>query len=358
MLTLGIESSCDETAAAVLKEGNRLLSNVVASQSKIHHHFGGVVPELASREHIRTICYVVEKALYKAKTDFEYIDEIAVTKGPGLMGALLVGLTYAKSLAFSLKIPFVGVNHLEGHIASVLLEHPSAEFPALSLVISGGHTSLYHMKSPTQLEMIAKTLDDAAGEALDKLGKLMGLGYPGGPVIDRLAPFGNSHAVRFSLPKISSGKLAFSFSGLKSAAVRYVAKQKITPLKKGTKVDPENLSQDFLDLLSSYQKSVVDQVIDRLDKGLKGNNIRSIQISGGVSCNSELRKRTRKHFENLGIHVYYPSPQLTTDNAAMIAVAGHLRLKSGEKDSWDLKADSNLPLHGIYPSKNKSYLPT
>jgi len=349
MITLGIESSCDETAAAVLKDGNQLLSSVVASQTATHHKFGGVVPELASREHISNICYVVERALSGAGVGFESIDGIAVTSGPGLAGALLVGLTYAKGLAFSLGRPFVGVNHLEGHIASVLLEHPSAEFPALALVISGGHTSLFHMRGPTQAEMIARTLDDAAGEALDKLAKLVGLGYPGGPVIDRLSRFGNPSAVSFSLPRISSGELAFSFSGLKSAGVRYVGRSQITPLEAGAEMDPAQVSTDLLNLLASYQKSVVDQVLDRLDKGLRGRRICSIQLSGGVSCNSELRKRSRKHFEGRGIRVYYPSPQLTTDNAAMIAAAGQLRLERGETDPWDLQADPNLPFHGPSP---------
>ena len=238
MITLGLESSCDDTAAAILENGDRLLSSVVASQFSTHHDFGGVVPELASREHIHNICYVVSEALAKAELTFQSLDAIAVTQGPGLVGALLVGLTYAKGLAFSLGIPFVGVNHLQGHMASVLLEHPTAEFPALSLVVSGGHTSLYYMTSSTQARQLARTLDDAAGEALDKLAKLLGMGYPGGPVIDRLAEYGNAKAVSFSLPKISSGELAFSFSGLKSAAVRYVSQQGSSRWRKGRRTIP------------------------------------------------------------------------------------------------------------------------
>ena len=347
MITLGLESSCDETAAAVLENGDRLLSSVVASQVSTHHDFGGVVPELASREHINNICQVVAQALTRAGLTFQSLDAIAVTQGPGLVGALLVGLTYAKGLAFSLGIPFVGVNHLQGHIASVLLENPVAEFPALALVVSGGHTSLYYMTSPTQAEPLARTLDDAAGEALDKLAKLLGLGYPGGPVIDRLSEFGNANAVSFSLPRISSGELAFSFSGLKSAAVRYVSQQGILPLRRGAARDPKQVPSQVLDLLASYQKSIVDQLIDRLDQSLSGRQVRSIQLSGGVSCNSELRQRVRKHFEEEGIQVYYPSLDLTTDNAAMIAAAGVLRLRAGQRDDWDLQADPNLALYPL-----------
>ena len=347
MITLGLESSCDETAAAVLENGDRLLSSVVASQVSTHHDFGGVVPELASREHINNICQVVAQALSRAGLTFQSLDAIAVTQGPGLVGALLVGLTYAKGLAFALGIPFVGVNHLQGHIASVLLENPVAEFPALALVVSGGHTSLYYMTSPTQAEPLARTLDDAAGEALDKLAKLLGLGYPGGPVIDRLSEFGNANAVSFPLPRIKSGELAFSFSGLKSAAVRYVSQQGILPLQRGAARDPKQVPSQVLDLLASYQKSIVDQLIDRLDQSLSGRQVRSIQLSGGVSCNSELRQRVRKHFEEEGIQVYYPSLDLTTDNAAMIAAAGVLRLRAGQRDDWALQADPNLALYPI-----------
>ena len=353
MITLGLESSCDDTAAAILENGDRLLSSVVASQVSTHHDFGGVVPELASREHINNICYVVAQALARAELTFQSLDAIAVTQGPGLVGALLVGLTYAKALAFSLGIPFVGVNHLQGHIASVLLENPAAEFPALSLVVSGGHTSLYYMTSANEIRQLAQTLDDAAGEALDKLAKLLGMGYPGGPVIDRLAEFGNANAVSFSLPRISSGELAFSFSGLKSAAVRYVSQQGILPVQPGAADDPKRVPSQVLDLLASYQKSIVDQLIDRLDQGLSGRQVRSIQLSGGVSCNSELRQRVREHFERKGIQVYYPSLGLSTDNAAMIAAAGVLRLQSGQRDDWDLQPDPNLALYPVVSTSSE-----
>ncbi len=342
MIVLGIESSCDETAAALLRDGSEILSSVVSSQVKIHRNYGGVVPELASREHVDNICIVVEEALTRAGLTLQQLEGIGVTCGPGLVGALLVGLSYAKGLAFALEIPFVGVNHLEGHLLSIFLDHPEAELPALSLVVSGGHTNLYHFRSRTDYELVARTRDDAAGEALDKLSKLLDLGYPGGPVIDRLAPHGDSQAIRFAIPKISDGSLDFSFSGIKTAALRYVQEQGIPRADPSAAEDPGKIPNSILDLLASYQRSIVNQLLQRLERALEGREVRSIQISGGVSCNSELRRRAARRFQKHGLPVYFPRPSLTTDNAAMIAAAAYRRLAAGERDPWELGADPNL----------------
>ena len=346
MNILGIETSCDETAAALVENGSRILSNIVASQIKVHAIYGGVVPELASREHASNIDQVIDLCLDQAwgqKVAWDKIDGIAVTRGPGLVGALLVGMAYAKALAYTLEIPMVGVNHLEGHIQSIALEHPEAELPALSLVVSGGHTSLFYLEQPGIQSQISRTRDDAAGEALDKLSKMLGLGYPGGPVIDRLAPFGNSETVSFSLPRMSRNHLDFSFSGIKTAALRYCRLEGIGALEPQTVTDPSQIPEKMLNLVASYQKSIIDQLLDRLEKASAQWNIRSIQISGGVSANKELRRRSTEHFLNRS-PVYFPSPILSTDNAAMIATAGYRRLVLGERDPWNLTADPNLAL--------------
>jgi len=281
MIVLGIESSCDETAAALVQDGTTVLSSVVASQIPVHTDFGGVVPELASREHVENICFVVDQCLKEANLTWTQIETIAVTRGPGLMGALLVGMTYAKGLAYALKLPFVGINHLEGHICSIFLDHPEAELPAVSLVVSGGHTSLFYLKEMGSYQEISRTRDDAAGEALDKLSKYLGLGYPGGPLIDRLAPQGDPKAVPFSIPKISDGSLDFSFSGIKTAALRYITEHNISRLDGESSKSSQDVPQEILDLLASYQSSIIDQLLNRLKKSLKGRDVRSIQISGG-----------------------------------------------------------------------------
>ena len=349
MIVLGIESSCDETAAALLEDGRRILSSVVASQVSLHEPFGGVVPELASREHVDNICYVVEACFKEASAKgkaigWSDIGAIAATQGPGLIGALMVGLMYGKAAAFALNLPFLGVNHLEGHIASVFLEHPDAPLPALSLVVSGGHTSLYYLRQATDREEIAKTGDDAAGEALDKLAKHLALGYPGGPVIERLAAHGNPNTVRFPLPKFAEPGLRFSFSGIKSAAIRYAESNGIGPVSPEATRTPEDLPGPLLDLVASYQTSVFDQLIKGIEGGLESREVASVQVSGGVSCNNELRRRVKQRFEGPGLAVLFPSPALTTDNAAMIAAAAYLRAAAGERDPWDLSADPNLTL--------------
>lgn len=348
MIVLGIESSCDETAAALVRDGTTILSSVVASQVRTHSPYGGVVPELASREHVDNICPVVERALQEASLDWKELGAVAATRGPGLMGALLVGLAYGKALAFALDLPFLGVNHLEGHIYSVFLDHPEAELPALSLVVSGGHTNLFLLASLGDYRLIARTRDDAAGEALDKLAKHLGLGYPGGPIIDRLAPAGNPGKIDFALPRFSDGSLDFSFSGIKTAALRYVREKGLEPLNPEAARDPSRVPVEVLDLLASYQASIIDQLLDRIRRALDQHPVRSIHLSGGVSCNRELRQRSREFFHSLGLPVYFPRPALTTDNAAMIAAAAFRRLQAGQTDSWDLPADPSLKLvpHG------------
>lgn len=342
MIVLGIESSCDETAAALVEDGTKILSSVVASQVRVHEAYGGVVPELASREHVDNICHVVGEALRQASLDWDDIGAVAVTRGPGLVGALLVGLMYAKSLAYSRHLPFIGVNHLEGHIFSVFLDYPEAEIPALSLVVSGGHTNLYHLTEIGSYRLIAKTRDDAAGEALDKLSKHLGLGYPGGPVIERLSAYGDPTAVKFTIPRITDKSLDFSFSGLKSAALRHVKENGIERIDRALLDNPEEVPKPILDLVASFQHTIIRQLINRIEKGMRGHRVRSIQISGGVSCNKTLRKTITEHFASRKIPVYCPRPILTTDNAAMIAATGYRRLQAGQTDRWDLQADPNL----------------
>jgi tRNA N6-adenosine threonylcarbamoyltransferase len=344
MNVLGIESSCDETAAAIVRNGSDILSSVVSSQIKTHAEFGGVVPELASREHIDNICFVVEESLDKAGLDWTDLDGVAVTHGPGLVGALLVGLSYAKALAYSRNIPFLGINHLEGHLYSVFLENPELPLPALSLIVSGGHTNLYHIEKMGAWKLQAKSKDDAAGEALDKLSKRLGTGYPGGPVIEKIALLGNPDTVSFTIPKLSDKSLDFSFSGMKTAALRYLKKMEFGMLDPLILETPGEIPKEILDLAAGFQESVIKQLLDRLDKCLEKKPALSIHISGGVSCNETLRKRIREHFAKKNIPVYYPGKALTTDNAAMIAAAAYYRLWAGHTDPWDLPADPNLRL--------------
>jgi N6-L-threonylcarbamoyladenine synthase len=328
MLVLGIESSCDETAAALVVDGHTVLSSVVASQVKTHRSFGGVVPELASREHLRNIGYVVRQAFADAGKTQDDIDGIAVTHGPGLIGSLLVGVSFAKAMAFATKKPLVPVNHIEGHIFSAFIEHPQIEFPVLALVVSGGHTSLIFSPERGTYQSIGRARDDAAGEALDKVAKFLGLGYPGGPIIDRLSKDGNPKCFAFSIPKISDGSLDFSFSGFKTAALRYIQQEGIQPRRPGAK--PTKI---ILDLITSYQQAIVETLLRQTQRAASRLNPRSILLVGGVACNSLLRRTFTEAFD---IPVYYPSPILTTDNAAMIAAAGTPRLR------LDLPADLQL----------------
>jgi len=348
MLVLGIESSCDETAAALVLDGRKVLSNVVASQVKTHREYGGVVPELASREHLRNIGYVVRRAFQDAGSQEQDIDGIAVTQGPGLIGSLLVGLSFAKAMAFSLNKPLVPVNHIEGHIYSAFIEHPAIVYPLLALVVSGGHTSLIFSPQPGFYQSVARTRDDAAGEALDKLSKFLGLGYPGGPVIDRLSAGGDPERFVFSIPKISDGSLDFSFSGFKTAALRHIEQAGIRP-----RSGPGKVSRQVIDLVASYQHAIVETLVRQSGRAANRLRPQSILLVGGVACNSLLRRRFKEAFEKPpaageaapdSVRVYYPSPVLTTDNAAMIAAAGTPKLVSPGPLPLDLDARADLRL--------------
>ena len=347
MLILGIESSCDETAAALVENGRVVLSNVVASQVKTHRSFGGVVPELASREHLRNISWVVRQAFSEANKLHEDIHGIAVTQGPGLIGSLLVGVSFAKAMAFALKKPLVPVNHIEGHIYSAFIENPGIEFPLLALVVSGGHTSLIFASKPGQYQSIGRARDDAAGEALDKLAKFLGLGYPGGPLIDRLAQKGDPNRFSFSIPKISDGSLDFSFSGFKTAALRHIQLSGIKPRRPGGKI-----SKIALDLVTSYQHAIIETLVRQTKKAVAKLHPRSILLVGGVACNSLLRQTFRRVFEEESpqmegrspVKVYFPSPIYTTDNGAMIAAAGTPKLINPHPVDLELNASANLRL--------------
>jgi N6-L-threonylcarbamoyladenine synthase len=339
MLVLGIETSCDETAAAIVRDGKEILSNVIYSQIKTHTPYGGVVPELASREHLLKIRPIVDQAFADAHLTLQQIDGIAATSGPGLIGSLLVGLTYAKALSFSTHKPLTAVNHIEGHIYSVSFEHPDVEFPALALVVSGGHTNLFWVESESgdfrnlRYKLVGRTRDDAAGEAYDKVAKLLGLGYPGGPIIDRLAKTGDRNAYRFSIPKISDHSLDFSFSGIKTAVLRMVKEN-------------EKLKEDpfRLDLCASFQESVVNMLWSTTLKAVQHLRPKSIMLSGGVAANSRLREAFTERSTEAGLKFFYPKPILTTDNAAMIAAAGTAKLMRGETSPIDVNADPNLRL--------------
>jgi N6-L-threonylcarbamoyladenine synthase len=346
MLVLGIETSCDETAAAVVRDGREILSNVIYSQVETHALYGGVVPEIASREHLLKIRPIVEKALKDAAVSLDDIDGIAATYGPGLIGSLLVGLTYAKALAFSKKKPLAAVNHIEGHIYSVCFEHPDVEFPSLALVVSGGHTNLFWVESEgggfdrLHYSIVGKTRDDAAGEAYDKVAKLLGLSYPGGPVIDRLAKLGRADAVVFPVPKITDQSLDFSFSGIKTAVLRIVRVEKFEPKnEEETRTDPRRL-----DLLAGFQEGIVNALWSTTAKAAANLKPRSIMLSGGVAANRRLREVFTKRATEAGLKLYYPKPIYTSDNAAMIAAAGTAKLKRGEFSSVSVNADPNLRL--------------
>ncbi|OGL39143.1 MAG: tRNA (adenosine(37)-N6)-threonylcarbamoyltransferase complex transferase subunit TsaD [Candidatus Schekmanbacteria bacterium RBG_16_38_11] len=344
MLLLSIESSCDETSTAVLEDGYKIKSNIVASQVEIHKRFGGVVPELASRQHLESIIPITEGAIKEAGINLENIEAVAVTKGPGLMGSLLVGLSVAKAIAFVRGIPFIGVNHLEGHLLSILLEKPEIKFPYISLVVSGGHTNLYFVKEIGNYKLLGKSVDDAAGEAFDKVAKMLGLGYPGGPVIDELSMEGDPEAIPFPRAYMQEKPFHFSFSGLKTAVLSYLKKNGLydeeTKRAKIKKISKKHLS----DLAASFEKAVVDVLVDKAIEAADKRECSSIAIAGGVACNRGLRLELKKRADEKGLTVYYPSNKLCLDNAAMVGIAGYFRILKGERDKFDLDATARLEL--------------
>ena len=342
MLVLGIESSCDETAAAIVRDGREMVSSVISSQVEIHKRFGGVVPELASREHLDKIVPVVEEAFARAGVEKDEIDGIAVTQGPGLVGSLLVGLSYAKGMAYALRKPLVGVNHIEGHIYSVAFENPPIEYPAFALVVSGGHTNLFLVPEPGKYRVLARTRDDAAGEAYDKVAKMLGLGYPGGPVIERLAREGDPRSVRFSVPRMGDGRPDFSFSGLKTAVSKYVRETGLRPVGPG-----EEPSQAVKDLAASFQDVVIRSLVGTTERLAEEHRPRTLIVGGGVACNMALRGASEAAGKRLAVPVYFPSRHLSTDNAAMIAAAGTVKLLAGERAGLDLNADVSLRLQNL-----------
>jgi len=330
MLVLGIETSCDETSAAVVSD-RKFLSNIIASQDEVHRKFGGVVPELAGRKHIEVISGVVRSALAQAGIGVDQVEGIAVTKGPGLVVCLLVGMGFAKSVGWSRKIPLVGVNHLEGHLLAAFLGNPKPEFPFLGLIASGGHTILCLAQDWGQYRILGQTLDDAAGEALDKAAKVLGLGYPGGREIDRISKQGNPKAIEFPIAFTKHRELDYSFSGLKTALLRYVREH------------PES-KNDLPDLAASYQEAVVEALVQKAAQAINKFRIKRLVLSGGVASNTRLRQAFEKVAQAKGLSLFIPSVRLCTDNAAMIALVGEERLKRGFRDDLSLDARAVLPL--------------
>jgi len=333
-LILAVESSCDETAAAILEGERTVLADVVASQIALHSEYGGVVPELACRAHLESVAPVVREALERAGVGLDDLDAVAVTQGPGLVGALLIGVSFAKSLAWGRGLPLVAVNHLEGHLAAAYLEGP-LDPPFVGLVVSGGHTALYHCTAPGRYRLLGQTLDDAAGEAFDKVAKIMGLGYPGGVVIDKLAKAGNPERFRFPRPMLKKGNLDFSFSGVKTALRTHVQKY-LAGMSE----------EEIADTSASFQAAVVETLLVKTFRALKAVRASTLVVCGGVACNSHLRERFGAEAERRGVKLVIPRPRYCTDNAVMIAAAGRHRFLAGERAGLDFEAVPTWPLEG------------
>ena len=342
MNVLGIDTSCDDTSAGIVSDDGRVLSNVIHSQVKLHRPHGGVVPELASREHLRNIMPVVQEALSQAKLGMKDLDGIAVTVGPGLVGSLLVGLYYAKSMSYAHRIPLIAVNHLEGHILSIFLEEKTPSFPFVALTVSGGHTSLYHVEGYGRYSQLGQTLDDAAGEAFDKVAKILGLGYPGGRPIENQAREGRVEKVAFPRAYMAKDSLDFSFSGLKTAVSLFIKKW-----REGTE---EHRDVTLQDIAASFQESVVDVLVHKVMEASKRMGVSRVVVAGGVACNNRLRVRLLDAVASHGAQVFLPSPVFCTDNGAMIAVAGLNRLLSGERTDLSIDARSKFPIQDLLPA--------
>jgi N6-L-threonylcarbamoyladenine synthase len=338
-LVLGIETSCDETAAAVVEDARRILSSVVSSQAAVHAPYGGVVPELASRHHIENIVPVIESAMKKSGVGFPDLAAVAVTQGPGLVGSLLVGVQVAKGIALVHAKPLVPVHHVAGHVAAAFLAHGDLPLPALALVVSGGHTSLYEVPEEGIHRLLGRTRDDAAGEAFDKVAKLLGLGYPGGPAIDRLAESADDQAVEFTVARIKDGRADFSFSGIKTAVLLHVKREGILPV-----ADANDVPLRVRDLVASFQRVVVTALVRGLVRAARERRPRSLILTGGVAANSRLRREAERAARELGMPIFIPPLSLTTDNAAMIAAAGFVGLRRGVRADLATNAEPHLPL--------------
>ncbi len=332
-IILAIETSCDETAVALIDENKKMLANIVASQIKIHQKFGGVVPEIASRHHLEQVNRLITLALEEANITLADLQAVAVTYGPGLVGALLVGVSTAKALAYSLNVPLIGINHIEGHVYANWIEHDDIEFPFVCLIVSGGHTTLVIMQGHGKYELLGRTQDDAVGEAYDKVARAMGLGYPGGPIIDKLAREGDPKAINFPRAWLGEDSYDFSFSGVKTSVLNYLNRASL----KGEEIKKE-------DVAASFQASVVEVLVEKVIKAAKSRNMKTIALAGGVAANSALRETLQERCAKEGLRLIYPSLEYCTDNGAMIACASYFRYREGKRSDWHLNAVPNLKL--------------